>query len=483
MRWPIGAACSGCYQRIRRAPQPCPRCHQHRILIGLDHIGRRLCAGCADLDYDYTCRRCGASGSFPVDRTCYRCLAQARIHTLIAVEGEDVTARQALAEALLAAGTGEAVWRWLRPDGPTAALVTAIVDANMPLTHDLLDALPQQQALHRLRAVLVQHGVLPARAEQLERIEPWLEQQLTTLNAAHAHLVRTWARWTLHRRARQRLARRPFTGGAAHYQRACLTAAIRLLTWIDGYHLTLADLTQADVDRWRVEHPHEYSYLAKEFLRWARRRHLVGDVTITPRQRDHNPDALTEDEHWHHLRRALTDTTLPLDVRTASSLNLLYGMTLARISRLHTAEVLREAAAGDTHTYLLLGKHRLRLAPAVASLLHAQITAAARHPNAANAGPRWIFPGGLPGTHVAALHRKLARHQMPRAAHGRATALINLAAQLPPPLLVDLLGINIDTANQWARHASPDWGIYLTTRPAPTPTPGQKPRQARRADR
>jgi hypothetical protein len=57
---------------------------------------------------------------------------------------------------------------------------------------------------------------------------------------------------------------------------------------------------------------------------------------------------------------------------------------------------------------------------------------------------------------------------MPRAAPGRATALINLAAQLPPPVLVDLLGISIDTANHYARHASTDWSTYLHARTAIT---------------
>ncbi|MGI5243336.1 hypothetical protein [Dactylosporangium sp. CA-139066] len=464
VRWPIGAACATCYHRIRRTPRPCPNCHEPRVLIGLDTTGTRICADCADLDYDYTCRRCGTSGTFPIHRTCYRCLAAVRVQDLLTVNGTLSQPLQRVADALLAAGTGEAVWRWLAPDHPTAALVTAIRDADAPITHDLLDTLTQRQALHRLRAVLVQHDVLPARVEHLERIEPWLERHLTALPAAHAHLVRTWARWTLHRRARHRLKRRPFTTGAAHYQRSCLIAAIRFLTWIDAERLKLTELNQADIDRWRTEHPHEYSYLAKEFLRWARQRLIVGDLVIAERGNSHNPDILPEDGHWQYLRRALTDTGLPLDVRTASSLNLLYGLTLSRISRLHTDDILHDPASSDTNTYLLLGSHRLRVAPTIAALLHAQTDAATRHRNAATSNPRWIFPGGLPGTHTATLHTKLARHHMPRAAHGRATALINLAAQLPPPLLVDLLGISIDTANHYARHASTGWSTYLNAR-------------------
>jgi hypothetical protein len=76
----------------------------------------------------------------------------------------------------------------------------------------------------------------------------------------------------------------------------------------------------------------------------------------------------------------------------------------------------------------------------------------------------WLFPGGQPGRHTVTLHRRLAMHGLPHAAHGRAAALIHLAADLPAPVLVDLLGISIDTANQWAKHASSDWAAYLATR-------------------
>jgi hypothetical protein len=43
------------------------------------------------------------------------------------------------------------------------------------ITHDLLDDLPQDQALRYVRDVLVSSGVLPARNEHLERLAPWLD--------------------------------------------------------------------------------------------------------------------------------------------------------------------------------------------------------------------------------------------------------------------------------------------------------------------
>jgi hypothetical protein len=109
---------------------------------------------------------------------------------------------------------------------------------------------------------------------------------------------------------------------------------------------------------------------------------------------------------------------------------------------------------GD-RTHLILGSQRLRLAPAVAQLIHRCATHA----------EGWLFPGGHPDTHTSAgLHRKLKRHGLPDADRSRATALINLAADLPAPILADLLGLHIQTATAWARHAGADWAAYLSAR-------------------
>jgi ABC-type multidrug transport system ATPase subunit len=57
------------------------------------------------------------------------------------------------------------------------------------LTHALLDEQPQTAALHRVRDMLVEVGVLPARDEYLERIEPWLGGVLAGRPAQHAAVV------------------------------------------------------------------------------------------------------------------------------------------------------------------------------------------------------------------------------------------------------------------------------------------------------
>jgi hypothetical protein len=424
--------------------------------------GDRICGACAGLDTDFTCRRCGTSGWNPHDGLCWDCLAAGRVDELLTPSGTptpDTT--RPLRDALLAAGTGEAVCQWLADGKPATAIVARITQTDEPLTHDLLDTMDQGPALHRVRAVLMHAGVLPARADHLERIVPWLEQQLDGQPASRAHLIRTWAQWTLLRRARSRLARRPFTEGAAHNLRSEVLAAITLLTWIDGTGRALASLTQADIDIWLTsgDASAHVAYQAGEFLRWARRAGLAGHAVIPPREPSSSLAILPEDERWEHLRRCLTDTVLPGDVRCAGALVLLYGLTLSKVTQLAAGDLVIR----DDGTYLALSAHELRVAPAVAELLHGQL---------AHAGARsspWLFPGTQPGRHVStAMGSKLRQHGLPAVGSARASALISLAAELPAAVIADLLGITIQTAERWAEHARYDWSQYLAARTADT---------------
>jgi hypothetical protein len=80
-------------------------------------------------------------------------------------------------------------------------------------------------------------------------------------------------------------------------------------------------------------------------------------------------------------------------------------------------------------------------------------------------GTRWLFPGLRPGRPMdaASLSQKLGAHGIDvRAA--RNTALADLAADLPPAVLAQLVGIGISTAIRWANHARRDWTPYLATR-------------------
>jgi len=121
----------------------------------------------------------------------------------------------------------------------------------------------------------------------------------------------------------------------------------------------------------------------------------------------------------------------------------------------------------DDATYLVIDQHPVLLPPRLAGLLH---TAARAHsPSALGRSlprRRWLFPGSKhPGRHMAAstLSRRLLEHDT-QARSTRNTALLALAADLPAPVLADLLGLHVSTASRWVTYAKRDWSAYLAAR-------------------
>ena len=58
------------------------------------------------------------------------------------------------------------------------------------------------------------------------------------------------------------------------------------------------------------------------------------------------------------------------------------------------------------------------------------------------------------------LNRKLGLYVRPT----RNRALCNLAAELPSPVLADLLGLHVNTANRWTRLVKSDWTAFVAER-------------------
>jgi hypothetical protein len=157
------------------------------------------------------------------------------------------------------------------------------------------------------------------------------------------------------------------------------------------------------------------------------------------------------------LRGRLHDTTLPTLVRAGGALVLLYGLPVSRVTALRHDDIHTDT---KRRTWLQFGGHRLRLPPAVATLLLAQQKHAVGASGIARAHPgdtAWLFPGGPARD---ALYRALRTHLR----RARSAALAALAADLPAAVLADLLDININTAITWSTYAQTDWTAYLAAR-------------------
>jgi hypothetical protein len=356
------------------------------------------------------------------------------------------------------------VIRWLATS-PVPRLLEQLATQPHLITHELLDALPPGVTVHHLRSLLVETGVLHARVEYLDRIGPWLEQLLSDARPEHARLVRQFTHWWLLRRARRRPRTRPYTPHAASGIRQRVTTTLSFLTHLHRQDLTLAELRQEPLDRGLADGPAARRTL-RPFIQWATHQHLVNGVDVEAAAVPAPSNVQEDQEQWQQLRRCLRDETMPLQLRVAGALLLLFGCPITRL----TAITLRQIKQHDGQTHLVLGRHRLLVPSVLARLLIRQRAVATRWAITSTRGlDRPLFPGlhGRP-SHPAALRNSLVRHGI-RPQAGRNTALAALAGDLPPVVLAELLGLGITTAIRWANHARRDWAPYLAERHTQAP--------------
>lgn len=186
-------------------------------------------------------------------------------------------------------------------------------------------------------------------------------------------------------------------------------------------------------------------------------------VRSLPRQ---DPEQILDDtQRWALLRRCLTDETMPLDTRAAAALVLLFGLPLSRIRHLTVDQL----ELGGTRSFLATGRHPLLLPLRLVDLLQRLADTPPTRASLANANAqarqRWLFPGLTPGrpTSRSGLQLKLCAYRVD-ARPARNGALISLAADLPAPVLADVLGLHTSTAVYWATLAKRDWSNYLAAR-------------------
>ncbi|MBP0453611.1 hypothetical protein J5Y04_29305 [Kitasatospora sp. RG8] len=369
--------------------------------------------------------------------------------------------------ALTAAATPRSVLLWMRKDTSGAALLRDMLAAGYPITHELLDTFPGRQAAVHLRHLLVHVGILPERDEYVASMELWLKRYLADTQAHHRGILQPYAQWVVLRRVRHQARTRGNSRSSINYARSQVSATLDFLKWVEAQKLTLASVTQAEVDRWLAEGATSRRRL-RDFLRWARRCHLVDDLHV-PWQPDGEPaNFLDEDEHLALLHRCINDPALPLDVRTAGSLILLYGLPVTRVAQLTHQNVEKRGV----DSYIRLGEHAVVLPPALARLLDEQmrvpvLSVVERRTPRRQDG--WLFPGALVGRSIdgSKLSGKLLRHGID-VRPARNTALMTLASDLPAPILSKILGIHINTAVDWVSYVKRDWSSYIAARETAT---------------
>ena len=459
-RWPLGPVCGTCYARRRRRPAPCADCGTKAVLVGCSSEGRDICGSCAGADgLEYRCQRCDSAGELYAGGECIRCVVTDRVRDLLGDEtGEIPEPVQPLADALTGTRSSWGVRQWI-DHASGARLLAKLAAEHTKITHEHLDALPQQNTVHHIREILVTTGLLPRRHEAFAQLELWVKRRLAGLPAHQQLIIRPFAEWHVVRDARRRAKRDRYTTGAASADRQDIRTAIRFVAWTERQGLELASVTQAHLDRWVVDRPTQQRHL-QSFVRWAVARRLTGKLVLEPRKTSLPAKLLTEEEHLEQLKRCLNDETIPLSARIAGALTRLYGLPTARIVTMTTDRFERDGE----DAYLTIDRFPVLLPPKLARLIEQQINGRGSFSvfHEAADGKQYLLPGRPASRplHPLVLQRVMSRHGLPVLA-ARNTTMIEVASELPPIVVSDLFGVHPDTAHRWAHYAQNDWADYL----------------------
>jgi hypothetical protein len=357
-------------------------------------------------------------------------------------------------EALVAARQPFSALNWLR-SGAGSAILADLAAGKLAISHEALDAHPRRQAADYLRQVLVANSALPARNEQLTRMERWMRDLVKSIGRPEdRRMINTYATWTVLRHLR----RRADAGEAIRTRHAknCISTAVRLLDWLDARGQRLAELGQGDLDDW-LDANHPFGYAVRDFVNWAARRNFAIPLEVALLECKQGT-ALDDDARWGVVERLLHDDNLDLTDRVAGCLLLVYGQPLSRIVTITTDQIVKRR--GQVH--LRLGSDEIPLPEPLGQLVVRLAATGRRYVGVGSpASTPWLFPGLLPGRPLTAarLGDRLSRFDIDARA-ARRSALIHLGARLPAPVLAEMLNVAPGTAVKWVKTGGGDWSSY-----------------------
>jgi len=459
--------CPECGSQTKEPNKPrCRRCErQPRGTCGhcgrpdrpLDTAGR--CRGCRERA-ERRCQSCNAQ----LPRTwitgrwlCQRCALGVDLDAHLGPVDRLPTALVAVRAAIAAADNPTQVRKWLRTT-TGGAVLAQLATGELALDHEALDRHGDDRSVAHLRALLVAARALPAEDRSVDRFEAFTTALAATItDPQDAKVVRAWLRWQVLPRLRARREAGTSMAHSAHNARSALRRVVAFLEHLHERGRALRNCTQADLDGWFAGG--NTSWNARPFLVWARRReHLPRTLTIPAVPPRSLRPMLDGEQRWAIARRLVVDDTIDVADRVAAALVVLYGQPLARVARLTTNDVHRGA---DRSVIVTLDGNPVPIHEPFGNLI-------ARLPRRRSNGMSdqldspWLFPGRHAGRHIGpvVLGERLREHLGVEALHMRNAARAQLAAEIPPALLGEIIGVTANTATRWAALTSGNWTTY-----------------------
>ena len=445
---------------VRRA-ELCVGCGERRV-VHRRVDGGILCQTC-DIKHGYTTRACERCGQIAplLSGVCAACQLRARVDQLAAGAGPEIARTLGpFLDDLARAENPRSMMRWFCCPG--FAVTRGLLAGEIPISHAGLDeaAVEAANAVAFVRAKLVTSGVLESRDEASARFAAWHATAVLQVapGADRAHL-RAYATWQVAHQLAQTVKRRgEATPASVKYARSLVSEAIKLVVWLHGQQLELADLRQDLIDEW-VAGGLRMRRRVRLFLAWLRRANVTGALHVDWDDRPATRPAIDDEQRFRILRRLLHDSELDLRDRFAGSVLLLYGKPTTRIVALRTTDI---HTIPDGMITLRLGRGEIPLPEPLARIAQALRDRQLRRTGTDG----WLIPGRHAGQHITAdrLQQRLKRYGIDRSREGRHAALLALAARLPAPILAERIGIHQSRAAAWVRMAGSTYADYVALR-------------------
>lgn len=242
--------------------------------------------------------------------------------------------------------------------------------------------------------------------------------------------------------------------------RASIVTAVRFLAWLGQHGRGLATITQTDLDRYLAGHPGRGEMLAG-FIAWTERTGLTSGLDMPKWRRGPPQVVLSDADRWAGVELLLHGPAIALHVRVAGLLTLLFAQPLTRICRMRANQIVHHDTGAVTVSF---DTFPVELPDPLGQLALEQVASRGQASYPVTTSP-WLFPGGTPGKHLSTESIRsplVARGIHP--SHARKAAMFQLAAEIPTPILADILGLGTNTAVRWATLAARDWSYYTALR-------------------
>lgn len=461
--------CPGCGGTTKEPTKPwCNRCDRGprgtcddcgRVDRPLDAAGR--CRGCRERVE----RRCGGCG-VQAPRTwvagrwiCQRCALAIDLDGHLGPADGLVGPLATLRGAILGADNPTRVRRWLRAS--TAGQVLASVAAGeTALTHAAFDVFGADHSVMHLRSLLVAVGALPAEDRSIPRFEAFVGEQLDRIDdSTDRGVVRAWLRWKVLPRLRGREEAGKPMAHSANNARQSVRQVVLLLDRLRGRGRTLRTCAQTDLDTW-FSAGSANRWLTRPFLVWAAARsHLAKDVAVPASPPQALRPVIDAEQRWAVARRLVGDATISIDVRVAGALVVLYAQPLARVAVLTSSDVHRSS---DGTVIVDLAGNPVPIHEPFSTLIGLLPHRRSNGVSDQIESP-WLFPGRHAGHHCGpVILGERLRNIGIEPLLMRNSARAQLAGEIPPAMLGEIIGVNANTATRWAAMSGGNWMAYAT---------------------